>query len=256
MNPLIMNKTGYIPGHHPNSPTTEVASAPEGSSTTYVAQIDGLPIFMQGQRPTCGSHGVAFAKMQYDLKHTGQFKVLSRRFLHALSKQPGQVPGDGRSIDSIIAVAEKYGIPEESVWPEPDASMSDAEYEDITQIPQSAYDNALLHKIGSHAFLKDLSIQGLYNAVIAHDIAIIGMDISSAWWTDVNGNVTWAADSILPLRPGYDGSRHCIDIYSVNVSQGLMCPMNWWSDQWGLKGVGFFTIADNQFIYEAAVITS
>ena len=106
------------------------------------------------------------------------------------------------------------------------------------------------------AYLTDLSLQGIYNGVLAHDIVIIGMDISSAWWTDVDGNVTWEADKILPLRPGYDGSRHCIDIYAANTGQSLGAICNWWSDQWGVKGTGFFETNDLPYIYEAAVILS
>jgi hypothetical protein len=225
------------------------------SEAIYVAPIDGLPIFMQNKRPTCVSHGISWAKMQYDLKHTGSFKVLSRRFIHALSKLPGQVPGDGRSIDKAIEVAEQYGIPEEQYFPEDD-SLSDADYEDASKIPPEAYQNALQHQIGSHAYLTDLSIPGIYQAVVGHDIVITGMDISSAWWTDASGNITWDADKILPLRPGFDGSRHCVDIYSANTAQNICAIANWWSAQWGLKGVGFFEKGDSQFIYEAVVITS
>jgi hypothetical protein len=160
--PFPFKNTGYIPSHHIDHPTI-ATTAP--SDTLYVAPIDGLPIFMQGKRPTCVSHGVAWAKMQYDLKHTGQFKTLSRRFLHALSKQPGQIPGDGRSIESVLAVAEKYGIPEEQYLPEDD-SLTDAEYEDASKIPAEAYQNALQHKIGSHAYLTDLSLQGHLKRVV------------------------------------------------------------------------------------------
>lgn len=247
-----MPNTGYIPSHHPGMPVTG-GSAPAGNNL-YVAPIDGLPIFMQGTRPTCVSHGVAWAKMQFDLKHTGSFKVLSRRFLHALSKLPGQVPGDGRSIDAVLKVAETYGIPEEQYFPEDD-SLTAEQYEDVTQIPAAAYENALLHKIASYAYLTDLSIQGIYNGVVDHDIVIIGMDISASWWTDTEGNVTWEADKILPLRPGYNGDRHCIDIYAANTGQSLGAIMNWWSVDWATKGTGFFETNDLPYIYEACVIT-
>jgi hypothetical protein len=82
------------------------------------------------------------------------------------------------------------------------------------------------------------------------------MDNSSAWWTDVNGNVTWQADKILPLRPRYDGSRHCIDIYAANTGMSLEAIMNWWSDQWATKGTAFFETNDLPYIYEAAVLLS
>lgn len=253
MDPKPMSNTGYIPSHHPNQPTIAGGAVP--SNSIYVAPIDGLPIFMQGTRPTCVSHGVAWAKMQHDLKHTGSFKVLSRRFLHALSKLPGQVPGDGRSIDKVLAVAEEFGIPEEEYFPEDD-SLTAAQYEDPSKIPQAAYDNAKLHKVGSHGYLTDLSIPGIYAAVVAHDIVIIGMDISTAWWSDTAGDVTWDADKIMPLRPGYNGDRHCVDIYAANTGQSLGAIMNWWSINWGIKGTGFFETNDLPYIYEACVITS
>lgn len=251
--PFAFPKTGYIPSHHAGHPILPTAVAP--STDLYVARIDGLPVFMQGKRPTCVSHGVAWAKMQYDLKHTGSFSTLSRRFLHALSKQPGQKPGEGRSIESVLAVAETYGIPDEQFFPEDD-SLSEADYEDASKIPPEAYANAKFHKINGFAYLQDLSIQGIYNAVSSHDIVIIGMDISSAWWTDVQGNVTWEADKICPLRPGFDGNRPCVDIYAANTGDSLGAIMNWWSEQWGVKGTAFFETDDLPFIYEAAVLTA
>lgn len=253
MTPTPFNNTGYLPSFHIGKP---MLAANPSSSSLYIAEINTLPVLMQGKIPSCVSHGVAWAKMQYDLVHTGSFKTLSPRFLHALSKQPGQVPGDGRSIDKVLEVAMQYGIPEEQYFPD-DTSLSFEEYEDASLIPQAAYDNALLHKVGSYGYVSDTSIQGILSCLEANKgVGILGMEISARWWTDAAGNVTWDATKILPLYPAYDGNAHCVVIYSANTADNVIGIQNSWSDQWANKGTGFFKPADLQFIYECAVITS
>ncbi len=248
--PHAFPATGYIPSHHIGSPVASVLVP--GIPGLTIAKIDGLPVFMQGKRPTCVSHGVAWAKMQRDMANTGSFKILSRRFLHALSKEQGLVSGDGRNIDKVLQVLETVGVCEEEFFPEDD-SLSDADYEDASRITPEAYTNAALHK-SKHGFITDISPTGLYNAAAAYGIVIIGMDISKAWWTGADGAVTWDAVKILPLRPGYDGNRHCVDIYAANTGISLDAIMNWWSDAWGLAGTAFFYSNDLPFVYEAAVL--
>jgi len=250
--PFGFPSTGYTPSFHIGKPML-AGSAP--TSTLYIANIETLPVLMQGKKPSCVSHGTAWAKMQYDLVHTGSFKQLSPRFLHALSK--GNLPtSSGRNIDTVLDVAMKYGICEEQYFPN-DITLSDAEYEDASLIPQEAYDNALLHKVGSYGYVPDTSIQGILSCLEGNKgVGILGMEISARWWTDAQGNVTWDPTKILPLYPAYDGNAHCTVIYSANTADMVIGIQNSWSDQWGNKGTGFFKPADLNFIYECAVITS
>src|ERR1700710_2025840 len=98
MIPQPMLNTGYIPI---NEPVAAFAPIPQTSPvlpSMYVAPITGLPILMQSKQPSCVGHGVAWAMMQREMKRDGSFKLLSPRFLYALSKQSDGLLGEGTSV--------------------------------------------------------------------------------------------------------------------------------------------------------------
>jgi hypothetical protein len=62
--------------------------------------------------------------------------------------------------------------------------------------------------------------------------------------------------ALRPPRPAT--SRHCVDLYAYNdegVEGNLDALMNWWIDQWGVRGTGFFYGNERPYVYQAAVIT-
>jgi len=60
------------------------------------------------------------------------------------------------------------------------------------------------------------------------------------------------------IRPPHPAtSRHCIDLYAYNddaLDGKLNGLMNWWSQDWGVKGTAFFYGNERPYIYQAAVI--
>jgi hypothetical protein len=81
------------------------------------------------------------------------------------------------------------------------------------------------------------------------------MDISDARWEATDGRISWEASDILPIRPPHPStSRHCVDLYCYNTDEKLDGLVNWWSDEWGNKGTGFFYGNELPYIYQAAVI--
>lgn len=257
MNPLAMPNTGYVPVNRVPTTPLETAQAPVAYPAEYVAPIDGLPILMQAQQPSCVGHGIAWAVMQKEKTAGRPFKLLSPRFVYALSKLTDGIQGDGTSVENALKVAAQYGVCEDEYFPN-DVSLSAAEYQDASKITPAAYKNGLQHRISGYHFLSNLTLAGLKNAIYQNDIVIIGMQISDAWWTAPDGTSSWAASDILPLRPPKRNdptlSNHCIDLYCYNDSIPLDGIMNWWSDEWGNKGTAFFETNDLPYVYEAAVI--
>jgi hypothetical protein len=259
MIPQPMLNTGYVPI---NEPATAFAPVPQTTPvlpSMYVAPISGLPILMQGKQPSCVGHAVAWAIMQREMKRDGSFKLLSPRFLYALSKQSDGINDQGTSISNVIRIAEEIGCCEDRYFPN-DVSLPYEQYIDISKIPAEAYANAATHKIKKETthFLSDLSYNGLKTAIYQNDVVIVGMDISDAWWTALDGTVTWEAAKISPIRPPHPAtSRHCIDLYAYNdnaVEGKLNALMNWWSKDWASMGTAFFYGDERPFIYQAAVI--
>jgi len=100
----------------------ETVQAPVAVPAAHITDITPFKepgnIFMQGQQPSCVAHGVAWAVMYYHWKKTGVYVKLSPRFLYALCKANDGIPNEeGTYIQTAIAMAEKYGVCEESYFP-------------------------------------------------------------------------------------------------------------------------------------------
>lgn len=255
------DKTGYLPPviEDPRNFVAEsIMPADSGAlPASWVTDITPfkLPqnIYMQGKQPSCVAHSVAWAVQYYHWKTTGQVIKLSPRFLYALCKANDGIPNEeGTYMLTALKMAQKYGVCEDNYFHN-DVTLSEADYKDVTKIPQAAYTNAATHKIGTYAFLSDTSKNGLNKAIYQNGVVLIGMKIGQEWWTAENGRVSWAADDILPLRPAATVvSGHAIALYAYGAFNHLM---NWWSYDWGYQGHGWFSSNDIPYIYQAAIIT-
>lgn len=271
MIPQTFNKTGYVkPIKVPEqlaSFTPEQTAALPTSFITDIAPFKEIQnVFMQSQEPSCVAHGVTVAIMYHYWKQTGKYIQLSPRFVYALCKTIDGIPAeDGTYIQAALEIVQKYGVCEDKYFPN-DCNLDVATYTNASLIPPEAFQNALQYKIDGYSFLADTSATGLNTAIYNEgkgDMVIVGMDISDTWWTDNNGNTTWSADSLLPLRPidaqHPEVSGHCINWYAYGAEWDSQSPscwwnINWWSAEWAYQGRGCFTSNDLPNIYEAATI--
>lgn len=264
MKPHAFLNTGYKKPSSPPAPekiTTLAASAATPVSyTTDISPWRFPPVtnvFMQNDQPSCLADGVC-AALEYKIwKATGKIVRLSRRFLWALCVKNDGVPAsEGTLMQTALEMAEKYGVCEASFFDD-DTTLPIDTYADATQITPAAYSNAQQYKVASWALLGDTTFSGLNTAIYQNDIVITAMQISDWWWTAPNGDTSWAAQDILPLRPvdatHPEVSGHCVNLYAYDEEQHYIT--NWWSAQWGYQGRGWYRINEAPAVYEAAIIT-
>lgn len=260
MKPTSMFNTGFL-----KSPIEHVAAAtpfesPASIPSEFIANIQSLPILMQGQQPACVAHAVCYALMYEIWKQTGEVVQLSPRFLYALCKANDGVPNEEGTFTSVaLAMAQKYGVCTDAAYPN-DITLDLATYKDISLIPESAYANALQYKVSTFAAIKNLTLEGLESAINSNQLVIAGLQVSDSWWTATDGLNSWTASDILPLRPPTQSnpsvSGHAINFYTYSQSINLIGLVNEWSTEWGNQGTGFFYPNYLPEIYEAWVITS
>lgn len=263
--------TGYVrKTPDPRNHILEAQQAPlEASAIPPIYKTDITPfklpenVFMQHQEPSCIAHGVVWAIMYYHWKNTGQFVKLSPRFLYAMCKTVDGLPNDaGTYLETALNLAKNIGVCEDSFFTN-DCTLPLDTYCDASLIPQAAKDNALKYKIDSYAFLSNLTVQGVQNALYQNGIVIIATEIGNTWWTSPSGVSSWAEDDLLPLRP-FDAthpevSGHCVDLYAYGEPWDATHPtnlygMNWWSLEWAAQGRFCYGANYEPTIYEAAVI--
>lgn len=271
--PIGFSNTGYV--KPVESPKLSEAVVPEQASSIPVAfSTDISPfketqnVFMQAQQPSCVGHGVTWAVMYHYWKKTGKYVKLSPRFVYAMCKTTDGLPVDaGTYLATALQVLKDHGVCEDSFFPN-NTDLDVSTYANPALISAEAKQNALQYRIDDFEFLKNLSPQSLNTAIYnggKGDVVVTGMDVSSWWWTDVNGRTTWSADSLLPLRPidaaHPEISGHCTALYAYGEEWDSQYPinywgMNWWSPEWAYQGRYCLGNNDLPNIYEAATITA
>lgn len=258
MNPHPFPQSGYTPPAAPDlrnfiyEKATPIAPFPD----FYKTDISNLTQLFQGERAACVEHAITKAVMYYVYKTTGKVVTLSPRFLAALTVKADGFPlSNGTSLLNALKMAQKYGICEDSFFPN-DVDLSDEEYCDLTKITPEAYANALQYKIDSYAFLSDLSSNGLNHAINQNGIVIVGMHICASWWTNIKGAISWLAADLLPLRPcaanDPTDSNHAFDLYGYDTNYKYLD--NSFGLTWGNNGNGYFGANDIPEIYEACTL--
>ena len=203
--------------------------------TSWEPDISEVPVYMQSEQPSCGGH--AGATLFGILGNLGT--NLSPRFVYALCKKidgfPGQAGTTGRA---IMQVLQKYGVCTNDLFPN-DTTLSEVEYADYTKIPPQAFVDALTRRIGAYAQVSDLSFQGIKNAVYQNKLVLVMAQIGNEWWTKPDGETSWAASDLFPLRtPNSVVSGHFFDDYAYNSS--FIYFRNSWGNTWGIEGDGYY----------------
>jgi hypothetical protein len=208
------------------------------------------PILMQGQSPECGGFSAAFA-IAYLLN---QEDKLSGSFTYAYEKTVDGVPHeDGTTIAAIGTTAQKGGSCLDPLFYDDGTNAEGVPTTSFTTATDQAITDAATRAGWIPLFLTDLSWNGIQSAIAKYKAVIIEAQVGAEWWTAPDGNVSWSASDILPLRP----PATVIDAHFF-VAGGKYDPSsiyfaNSWSNEWGQNGFGYFQENYAPFIKNAIV---
>lgn len=213
--------------------------APTGVPDTYTpAEFYQLKALMQGKEPACGGFSLAQTLQYLLFLQTGNPIALSPRFAYMAEKTLDGVPHeDGTTIQAIGAGAKNLGVCLDALVMD-DITLPTSQYQDIFQASPEAKQDALTRSGWNYFLLNDLSFNGIKRAIYDNKAIILQLTIGSEWWTDLNGNVSWAAKDVLPVRPPKSPvSDHFVVLGSYD---SLIHFINHWSQAWGNNGFGSF----------------
>lgn len=260
--PHAFTQTGYRPPEKKDPRNFDLAKAQPISPLppAYKTDISALPIFNQQKLSDCVENGITYIKKYHEYKTTGQILDLARRSLVIPTVQMDGFPlSQGTSIQDALYQGHKKGI-SETQYISDDHSLPESVFVSPASLTSAAQANALTHTIYSYAFVSDLSVNSLKNAIYQNGLVAIGATINQNWWTSKSGTVTWNASDILPIRPPLTHdpkidpslSGHLFVLYGYDEQYFYF--VNSFGDTWGEKGTGYFKMDEVPFIYEAAAI--
>lgn len=255
--PKPLLNTGYRPPDIPDvrNFVLEKAQPIAPFPTSFKTDLTQLGVYHQHDISDCVENGITLVKRYHDFKNTNVVEDLSRRFLAALTvKKDGFPLTDGTSVENALGIAHNQGICESTYFVD-DHTLDSATFSDYNLIPTQAYQNALTHTIASYAFVSDKSFVGIKNAIYQNGVVVLAVTLDKNWWTAPNGNPSWQASDILPLRIPTDKaswSGHVVVAYAYD--ENFIYIWNSFSDQWGYQGHGWFGPEYCKFIGEAATI--
>lgn len=213
--------------------------APTGVPDTYTpSEFYQLKALMQGKEPACGGFSLAQALQYLLFLQTRNPIALSPRFAYMAEKSLDGLPNeDGTTIQAIGKAAKNLGVCLDTLVTN-DVTLPSSQYQDISQASPAAKQDALTRAEWNYFLLNDLSFSGIKAAIYANKAIILQLTIGNEWWTDLNGNISWAAKDILPVRPPTSPvSDHFIVLGSYD---SLIHFINHWSQAWGNNGFGSF----------------
>ena len=223
---------------------------------SYEVDVKDIPIWNQRKLGACVGHAGAKYKQELDKEDTKTVIPLSARFLYSICKAQDGCPGEGTYPRVSMAALMDYGCATEATIVN-DTTLDHETYvynRQIANIPMAAIEEAKKYKISSYAAV-DISKNGIKSAVFQAFGCSMLVRVGNEWYTDTEGNITWDASKILPVRPPNPiTSGHQIYVYKYEtVGNDLKVYfINSWSDQWGLAGKGWFWLSQYlPFIDEA-----
>ena len=218
-------------------------------------------ILNQAQEPACVSHAMAnLMKLWYFLK-TGQIVNFSARFLHNISGLPqyngGSTfgPEDGRDPMTVAKMAFTYGCATEATCPN-DTTLPTNVYFSSTVLTPAMMTEAAQYKIPGYVPVQPTQL-AIRQAIQKYGAVSLLMQISNSFWTDVNGNTTYAQAAIDPVRAPQNASQviggHELTGSGWNSSVDHL--VNSWSNSWAQQGESDYIFNEWQnYIIEGVAI--
>lgn len=195
------------------------------------------PVYYQRQIPDCGANLGAFLAGMLD--DEGNTYSPDYQWID-IKTFDGYALTDGTDMRSIFKSLTKGSLPY-TLLPEA-TTMELKAFSSTKRITPAMQAEAAKHKIKAYGFhdgpltfddLKQLIWQNKGVALLAR--------IGDEFWTDKKGKSSWAEKDILPLRtPKSVVSGHFI--VAIGYDKDTIYFANWWSEDWGRNGFGYFKV--------------
>jgi hypothetical protein len=253
MTPFRFQKLGAIPYQRTGAELqVGQGAAPVPAPETYAdPTFFTTPILMQGQSPECGGFSLAFA-IAYLLNLQNQ---LSGSFSYAYEKTVDGVPNAaGTTINAIGKAAQNAGSCLDGLFHDDGQNLGNAPTTLFSTATPQAIQDALTRAGWIPLFLTDLSWNGLQAAISKYKTVIVEAEVGDEWYTAPDGTTSWAAASVLPIRP----PKTVIDSHffalggQYNATQIFFA--NSWSTEWGQNGFGYLGQDYIPFVKNAIVL--
>jgi hypothetical protein len=206
---------------------------------------------MQGQSPECGGFSLAFLLAYlFNLQ-----EKLSGSFSYAYEKTVDGVPdSDGTTIAAIGSAGQKAGSCLDGLFNDDGTNPPGWKPTLFSTATPQAIQDALTRAGYIPLFLTDLSWNGLQAAISKYKAVIIEAKVGDEWYTALNGETSWAAADVLPLRP----PKEVIDAHFFVAGGKYNTESIWfansWSTEWGQAGFGYFQENYVPFVMNAIVL--
>lgn len=231
-------KLGAIPYHRSGQELRVGRAAPALGPTGYdEPTFFQAPVLYQGKAPECGGFSLGFA-LEY---LTNYMNKLSGSFDYAYEKTVDGVPNvEGTTIAAVGKAAQDVGSCAYPLCHDDAQDPAGTVHTLWRDVSPQAIKDGLIRAGWIPLFLNDLSWTGLQQAISQYKAVIVEAEVGDEWWTAPNGNTSWAASDVLPIRT----PKQVVDGHFF-VLGGKYDPQNiWfansWSTQWGENGFGYF----------------
>jgi hypothetical protein len=241
MQPYAFQKLGAIHEENPNLHPLGAVQAPVPKPATLLPdQFFALAALMQYQTPKCGGYSLAQLLNYLEVLSGSQNAVLSGNFDYEFEKTVDGVPDqDGTTISAIGKAGAEVGCCLINLFPEDTATTTDTT--PYSAASEQAKIDALARIGGTPFLLDDLSIEGIHQAVYQNSAVILEVQVGDEWWTTANGETSWAAAAVLPIRPPKTViDAHYILVGAYDETTDRTWFVNSWSNEWGQNGFGYF----------------
>ena len=177
---------------------------------------------------------------ELEYKKTGIYTPLSVRFSYTVLKRYIDLNVlEGSSMRNALKAMQKIGTVPESMYPS-DFSLTHDEFI-AGEISDELLREAKNHRIG--AYFQGINDKSLIPRYIKkYGMIYARFECGLSWYSDIDGNVTWIPDLIMPLRqPNPVVSGHAVLLKKYNLNDRWQTwVFNSWGRAWGKGGDAFY----------------
>jgi hypothetical protein len=156
--------------------------APQTIPAVYRPAITSVPTYYQGRTPACGGHAGAYFKSLLDYLSTTVAEARSPRFVDTINKRDDGVPHEeGTFLRQIFATLKYVGACQLHLHPN-SIDLPLPQYRNPALISAAAYADAALNKTGEYAFVRDLTFEGLKQAIYQNKAVILLIWVDSGFF--------------------------------------------------------------------------
>ncbi len=222
--PRRVDPTNFELGSY--QPVTPVVTPP-----VFKPDVSTIPVYMQGEYPTCGAHAGAFFASLLETHITGKPQSFSPKYLWDEIKQIDGFPlNDGTDMTSIFKSLAKTGDCSLALLPN-DLNGSLEGYSLISNVKPAMLNDGQQNLIKNYAFANNPSMTQIKEAIYRNKAVIALVDIGDGFWLP-----DW--HHVLPLKLGKFVGHHFIILWGYD--EQYVYFRNSWSADWGNKGDGYF----------------